>query len=308
VRNLETTQQIQVVRHPDRIRDGKILEFAWHMKKRGLSEETIAQRVYRLNVLVRKGANLADPETVETIIATSGWTPANRKMFVNVYKPFCDWAKIPWTKPRILAPEKPFFIPQEKEIDDLIAGCGKQTSAILQLLKETGARIGEAAQLKWTDIDLKTKQVRITPEKGSNPRTLKISDVCIAKLKALPKREGGLIFNPKKRTLQDTFRKQKNRLAHKLQNPRLREIHFHTLRHWKGTTLYYKTKDVFHVKYVLGHKRLDTTQRYVHYQGFKAEEYVVKVAETLEEALELANAGFTLWDTFEGVKIYRKLK
>jgi len=42
--------------------------------------------------------------------------------------------------------------------------------------------------------------------------------------------------------------------------------------------------------------------------GFKPEEYTVKTAKTLEEALDLANAGFTLWDTFDDVKIYRKRK
>jgi len=36
------------------------------------------------------------------------------------------------------------FIPTETEIDHLIAGCGRKTATLLQLLKETGIRIGEA--------------------------------------------------------------------------------------------------------------------------------------------------------------------
>jgi hypothetical protein len=36
----------------------------------------------------------------------------------------------------------------ESEIDQLIAGCGKHTSIVLQTLKETGMRIGEAVRLK----------------------------------------------------------------------------------------------------------------------------------------------------------------
>jgi integrase len=43
----------------------------------------------------------------------------------------------------------------EKEIDALIIGCGKKVAASLKLLKETGMRIGEAWQLRWTDIDRK---------------------------------------------------------------------------------------------------------------------------------------------------------
>lgn len=71
---------------------------------------------------------------------------------------------------------------------------------------------------------------------------------------------------------------------------------------------YQKTKDILHVKYVLGHKRLDSTDRYTHYMGFKEDEYVVKTAKTVEEAIDLANAGFSFWDEFDRVKIYRKRK
>jgi integrase len=279
-----------------------------HACKRGLGENTIALRVYRLNVLVKKGAKLNDSDSVETALATEPWTPANKRIFVNAYKSFANWAGIPWEKPRILVPEKPMFIPLEREIDDLIAGCGKTTATILQLLKETGARIGEVTRLKWTDIDFESKKVGITPEKGSNPRVLPISDKLIAMLKSLKKREDGYVFNPNTKSRQEPFRRQRNRLSRRLQNPRLKQIHFHTLRHWKATTLYQKTKDILHVKYVLGHKRLDTTERYTHYVGFEAEEYVTKTAKTLQEALDLANAGFQLWDEFEGVKIYRKRK
>jgi len=47
-------------------------------------------------------------------------------------------------------------------------------------------------------------------------------------------------------------------MAHKLQNPRLKEITFHTFRHWKATTEYAKTKDLLHVMKLLGHKDIKT--------------------------------------------------
>jgi len=50
------------------------------------------------------------------------------------------------------------------------------------MLKETGMRAGEAWKLKWIDIDFKSKMVRVTPEKGREPRALKISDKFIVKL------------------------------------------------------------------------------------------------------------------------------
>lgn len=69
----------------------------------------------------------------------------------------------------------------------MIAGCSAQMSAFLQLLKETAARCGEAFILKWTDVDLVSNTVRITPEKSSNPRVFKISNKLASMLANLPK-------------------------------------------------------------------------------------------------------------------------
>jgi len=48
-------------------------------------------------------------------------------------------------------------------------------------------------------------------------------------------------------------------ITHKLQNPRILKITFHTLRHWKDTMEYNRTKDILYVKQVLGHKRIENT-------------------------------------------------
>ena len=75
----------------------------------------------------------------------------------------------------------------EDEINNLIAGCNKKTSVFLQPLKETGMRCGEAFMLKWTDFDVVNRTVNITPEKGSEPRQLKISSQLISMLNSLPR-------------------------------------------------------------------------------------------------------------------------
>jgi len=62
------------------------------------------------------------------------------------------------------------FIPTESEIDQLIAGCSRRLAAFLMLLKETGARAGEIWHLRWEDIEPAIRTVRITREKGSEPR------------------------------------------------------------------------------------------------------------------------------------------
>jgi len=279
------------------------------MKKRGLADVTIKYRIYNLKRLIKLGANLENPETIETIIATSNLTPSTKRMFADSYKTYTTYKKIEWTKPKNTIPQKDPFLPTEEEVKQLIAGTGKTTSTLLQLLYETGIRIGEATSIQWTDIDFKTQQIRINcPEKGSNARTLKISNTLIAMLNALKKRPDNNIFNPRAETPAETFRRQRNKLAIQLQNPRIKQIHFHTLRHLKATTEYYKTKDILHVKYILGHKRLDTTSRYAHYQAFHTDEYTCKIATNETEAINLIENGFRYEVEIDGHKLFRKRK
>ena len=151
------------------------------------------------------------------------------------------------------------FIPTEQEIDLLISGCGKTAATVLQMLKETGMRIGELVQLKWIDLDTERKIISITPEKGSNPRILPVSEKLLGMLNKLPRNHKDNIFQPKKHMLRDYYCTQRAAIAKKLQNPRPLNISFHTLRHWKGTIEYHKTKDIMHVRAILGHKSITAT-------------------------------------------------
>ncbi|MBN1784990.1 MAG: tyrosine-type recombinase/integrase [Candidatus Bathyarchaeota archaeon] len=279
------------------------------MKKKGLSQATIKTRTYLLSKLIKLGADLNNPDTVETIIATHDWKNPYKKNYANAYKAYTNYKKIQWEKPKITITQKEPFLPTDEEVKQLISGTSKTVSTLIQLLYETGIRIGEANALQWTDIDLKSNQIRINcPEKGSNARTLKISDTLTTMLNKLTRRKDNNIFNPRTRTISTIFSRQRKRLAEKLQNPRIKQIHFHTLRHLKATTEYYKTKDILHVKYILGHKRLDTTQRYAHYQPFQKEKYHCKVAKTQEEITDLIENGFEYVTEQEGLKYFRKRK
>ena len=56
-----------------------------------------------------------------------------------------------------------------------------------QLLKETGARCGEIAELDWLSIDWEQRKVRIKAEKGSNSRMLPLSAKAIEMVSRLPR-------------------------------------------------------------------------------------------------------------------------
>lgn len=74
---------------------------------------------------------------------------------------------------------------------------------------------------------------------------------------------------------------------------------------------YHRTKDILHVKQVLGHKRIENTLIYVQLaeELFKDEiEYISKVAKTEGEACSLIDAGFDFVCDFNGNKLFRKRK
>lgn len=190
----------------------------------------------------------------------------------------------------------------------MIAGCGKKVATSLQLLKETGMRSGESWNLEWTDIDNENRIVTCTPEKHGNPRQFKVSGTLTAMLNTLPKTGTKVFGDTSLIAHRNNFTRQRRRISQKLQNPRLLKITFHTLRHWNATTEYHKTKDILHVKEMLGHRRISSTLIYTHLIHFENTDYSVKTAKTLKEACELAKVGFSYFTTMEGIQTFRKPK
>ncbi|MGF3572996.1 MAG: tyrosine-type recombinase/integrase [Candidatus Bathyarchaeia archaeon] len=288
--------------------EAKLLEYAWWMKKQGYAESTILDRCRILKTLTRRGANLLDSESVKAVIARQSWSEGRKEFAVDAYTSFLSMMGLTWQPPRYRRIEKLPWVPTEAEIDQLIAGCSHKIGAFLQLIKETGMRPGEALRLKWIDIDPVNRTVNVTPEKGSNPRIFKVSASLMERLNALPRASTKVFGEAKFKTIQKNFQEQRKRVAAKLRNPRIQRICFLTLRHWKGTMEYHKTKDILHVMRLLGHKNIKNTLVYTHLVDFEADEYVSKAAWTLEEAQKLIEAGFEYVCDVEGAKLFRKRK
>jgi integrase len=303
-REAGTTEQTQTTVQ------GKIVEYLWHLQKNGYSTETIKfyDRVLRM---ISQKANILDGEAVKEALAKMPISETTKCNYAYALQSFYKHIGVEWNPPKYKPQKTLPFIPTEQELDLLIAHTSRNVSAVLQLLKETGARIGEILRLKWTDIDSEHKTVRITPEKGSLPRILPISDLAISMIKRLKPRNDGRIFSTHK-NLTTAFYKQRKRLAFKLQNPRLLQISFHTFRHWKGTIEYHKTKDILHVERLLGHKNIQNTLIYVNIEQAlfqnTNEEFHVATAKTVEEACRLIEVGFEYVTTMDGVQIFRKRK
>jgi len=98
-------------------------------------------------------------------------------------------------------------------------------------------------------------------------------------------------------------------MASKLGNPRIQSIHFHTLRHWKGSTEYHKTKDIVHVSRLLGHRSIQNTLRYIQLQAEEDDSFLCKAAKSRSEVTVLVESGYDYVCKLEdGIQMFRKRK
>jgi integrase len=304
---------------------GKLVEYAFYMERQGYNAETIRGNSGALRALLIRGASLFDSNTVKDVLAREqrkfengekGWSSNRRRNIINAYSMFLRINDMKWEKPKCKTERKNPFIPREQEINELIAGSPLTVATLLQLLKETAVRIGEALRLKWIDIDFEKYVIMLNePEKGSDPRIFNKSDLSpklMNMLNGLPRINERLFGGKTRNSLKNTFSRVRARLANKLQNPRLLAVHFHTLRHWSLTMYQHNFHDLVLTARFAGHRNVNNTMKYMHLAEMlfndAQDDFIVKTARTPEEAARLIEVGFQFQDVIKGVHLYKKRK
>jgi integrase len=171
-------------------------------------------------------------------------------------------------------------------------------------------------RLKWTDIDFQTNKIVINePEKGSNCGIYPVTNELISRIMTLPRQTEKIFGNgvAVKDSITNMLITARRQLAYSFCNPRLKEIHFHTLRHWAITVYAYKVKDPFLVQIFARHKDMKCTAKYIHYakilfQIGDKDEWTVRAAKTIDEATALLQVGFEYVTYMQNVAIFRKRK
>jgi integrase len=291
----------------------KLLAYSWHLQKQNAASSTIQTFTCILRKLVANGADLEYPESVKEAIARIKASPNSKVLTVAAYTSFLRFQNRSRIPPKYKHQDKIPFIPGEQEINDLISGCSRTISATLLLLKESGMRIGEACRLKWTDVNAENSTISVNePEKGSCSRIFKASSRLISVLQALPKRCDLVLGKSNARQKAAEFQRQRLGLSVKLANPRLKQITFHTLRHWKATMAYHETRDLIYVKQLLGHKQVQNTMKYINIEqaifSESDDKFHVRATTALEEACGLIEAGYEYVTDMNGTKLFRKRK
>ncbi|MGA2363416.1 MAG: tyrosine-type recombinase/integrase [Candidatus Aminicenantales bacterium] len=158
-------------------------------------------------------------------------------------------------KERILAPD------EERR---LFGASSSALRPILTVALNTGMRLGEILGLRWNQVDLKSRTIRVERTKSGKIRFIEINSPLLHELSHLKGTDGRSPYvfpNPatgKSLTTVKTAFKAACRRA---------EIHglrFHDLRHTFATRLNMLGVDPITIKELLGHSSLKLTERYTH--------------------------------------------
>jgi integrase/recombinase XerD len=149
----------------------------------------------------------------------------------------------------------------------LAAAVSLRDRALLEMAYATGMRLGEVTRLLVTDIDSQRMVIRVEQGKGRKDRYVMLSVSLLETLRAYWRqaKPRTLLFPGKsgKEPLHSTSAQkafQRARSRAKIEKP----VSFHTLRHSFATHLLEDGANVRTIQSLLGHRSLESTQRYTH--------------------------------------------
>jgi integrase len=282
------------------------------MKKEAYEDSTIEATAKRLKHL-QKNCTLADPEIIKTFVANKKCSNAFKECLIETYAIYMRSIGQTWSQPFYNRYDKLPKIPTEEKIDMLISHSAPRMALILSMSKDMGTRPIELTWLKVSDINLQNRVINITGAKHTVGRVGKLRPSTLEMLKqyVLKKHLNATdrLFQCKSKNLSEQYRRLRNRLAEKLQDPTFKTIRLYDFRHFKATMEYHKTKDLLHIKTLLGHKDLRTTLRYTQLlETLENDEYHCKTATNVKEATQLIETGFEYVTEIDGIKLFRKRK
>lgn len=283
------------------------------MKLDNKSDYTINFTRKALNRISQK-ANLDNPADVKMFVAMlENVSNGYRRNLCIAYNKYSKFHNMQGNMPLYRPEAKNIALPTREKIQMLIANSGKLLGMKLQLSMETGLRPVELTRLRVKDLDLDPKTVNPTTAKNGNARTIPFSEVLKLKLSEYIANNqlapNDLLFKGTDSDLYGKhYRKMRNALAEKLKDPTLKTIRLYDLRHYFCTKKLNDIGNPYTVMVLMGHTKLETTQRYMHLLNLNDDEWTCTGATTAKEATQLIEAGFQYVTTIEGIQLFKKRK
>lgn len=82
------------------------------------------------------------------------------------------------------------------EADKLVSACAPHLRPLIIFLLHTGARLGEALRLEWSEVDLAARRVAFLNTKNGESRGVPLNDEVVRALSALDNRSGHVFLTP----------------------------------------------------------------------------------------------------------------
>jgi integrase len=250
--------------------------------------------------------NLEDPKEVKGFIAKKNCSAGFKEGLVCCYHLYVQRNGLQWVKPKYRRQDPVIKVPTEERLNRIISSCHLKNVLQFTLIKETGIRPVELHRLSLKDLDLERGLVYIRTAKHGKSRTVKLKPKTLGLLKTyIYKCKDEIVFSSPK-TMSRAFQKARNRTAQKLCDPEIKKIRLYDLRHYFGSKLYQKTKDLLYVQRQMGHRSISSTMKYMHLTDFESDEWTCKTAKTIKEAQQLIESGFEYVTSMGDVKLFRK--
>jgi len=258
---------------------------------------------------ISKGADLHNPEEVKTYIANLNLDNQTKNSLALGYNWFCKTNAIEWKRPYFKWERKIPLIPTTENINKIISASTPKYATIFTILTETGLEAHELATMERKSIDLTQGIINARGCKGHNSRSFKLKQQTAEMLRHYLADYTQEKPFPSSRSMGEIWRRTRNQLAKKLNQPELKNIPMRNLRHYFATMKYDQTKDILLLKSLLGHKKLETTMFYVQLIVHdNEEEYTCKATKDIKEEMELIEHGFQYVTQTGEYKLYRKRK
>jgi integrase len=143
------------------------------------------------------------------------------------------------------------------EFQRLYQASSNNLKPILLTAINTGMRLSEVLNLKWSDINLKEGYLLVTDSKNYESRTISLNPTLKATLSRMGKEsQSEYVFNGRK-----TIKRAWTNALRKSGIPHCR---FHDLRHTFASNLVMNGYDLVTVAELMGHKDISMTKRYFH--------------------------------------------
>jgi len=277
------------------------------MSQKGYPTSSIEATGRRLRWLA-KNCNLNDSVAVNTCIAAHKVADSYKRNLARAYSYYVKVNSLTWEKPRYQPVKRMPKVPTTEAVNKIISRASWRYATVFSVLRDTGMMPEELHKTALRDIDLERGTINAPGLKGHLPRTLKLQGSTLAMLKRyLTETQKEYPF-PTWKQMYEAWRRFRNDLTKKLSDPSLKTIRLYDLRHYFGTMLYHKTKDILYTKQQMGHQKIETTLIYAQLINFGEDEWTARTAKTLEEATKLIEAGFEYVTDMDSVKIFKKRK